>query len=520
MMTTSKTMITGGSKIVHPMLGSGTVRRLHRDGRALMVHFDSHPRLLLEVKRREVQLARQAGDSHATSGTEAPKAGKQRPASSRAPRDGDARSAVERRPFRRPMDRADVDEKASDGAARTLEALRLGVVPSADLRPSSVGRDTELMLVGRDLAEADSSGAARVFLGDYGTGKTHLLELIEYEALAKGFLVGRATLDAQYVQPNKPMRVYRQLVSSLRYPNGNGVAGSGLEPLMRRATGERTLIEALENGKSPLSNHLYLRPALHYFKELLDLDDPVPRALLLDWLSGQRPEGNQELDATVRKLGRRGPTIYSLKDFQPWAHVYAYLLGGISVLARGLGYRGLVLLIDEAENYDLLGSAARVFADSLFRCLVLAALGTEKVLYPESSVIKGGFGPQRRLPLIFRRPQHLYLVFAMTPSTVGEQFLRRLVAPERLTELAPLTLDDYQELSQRLSALVQTAYPEIRLPERMSRPLAEILWAMLRREHIQSPREATKLTVEFLDLIRLRPQGLGTFLEDIERSLA
>jgi len=113
--------------------------------------------------------------------------------------------------------------------------------------------------------------------------------------------------------------------------------------------GSRADIMAFLLVGTPLAGHLYLRPALHYFAPLDRLDDPVPRDLLLDWISGQRAEGNQELDAALRALARTsrafrsGPRIYALKDFQPWAHVYAHLLGGLALLARRVGFAGLVV---------------------------------------------------------------------------------------------------------------------------------------------------------------------------------
>ena len=150
---------------------------------------------------------------------------------------------------------------------------------------------------------------------------------------------------------------------------------------------------------------------------------------------------------------------------------------------------------------------------------MLAALGPDRVRFEESSIDKGGFPPQKRLPLVFHWPHHLYMVSAMTPSTAGEQLLRELIAPERLTELSPLSPDDYLELSRRLTALFEAGYPEMRLPEELDRPLGEILWALIRMQHIQSPREATKLTVEFLDLLRLRPGRLDTFFTDVAQTL-
>ena len=530
MASPSAATFAAGDRVVHPDLGGGTVRRLRRDGRALLVSFDSDPSLLLEVKAREV-CADEVAVAATSSTPAAPKRSSRRasgPASGPAPAPSPTHppAASPRKAFRRAGAAPAHADGASDEAAQALEALRLGVVPHADLRASSVGRDRELALVAADLDRAQEGGAARVFFGDYGTGKTHLLELVEREALSRGFLVGRATLDAQYVRPNHPQRIYRAVVSSLAYPDANSHATPGLEPLLRKAVADKALMAEIDAQEGALAGHLYLAPALHYFQALLPLDDSVPRDLLLDWIEGQRSEGNQELDDELRKLARsvrrlRGsqPSVYSLKDFQPWAHVYAYLLGGLGVLARRVGYAGLVVLLDEAENYDLLGSAARSFASSVFRCLVLAALGPTGVLFGEDTIEKGGFPPQKRLPLVFRWPQHLYVVSAMTPSTAGEDLLRSLVPSERLTELSPLSLADYHELGRRVTTLFERAHPEMRIPDRLNRPLGDVLWALIRTQHIQNPREATKLTVEFLDLLRLRPDALQSFFGDVERVL-
>jgi hypothetical protein len=52
----------------------------------------------------------------------------------------------------------------------------------------------------------------------------------------------------------------------------------------------------------------------------------------------------------------------------------AYLLSGISVLARLAGYSGLGVLIDEAESYSLLAAYQRPKADEFFSALIYAAL--------------------------------------------------------------------------------------------------------------------------------------------------
>ncbi len=511
MTSSTRTSISAGDRIVHPDLGAGVVRRSRRGGRALLVNFDSNPRLLLEVKAHEIKAEQPATKVHEA----APPLTPTKKMKKVLPKAGLG-------PFQKTGKAASGN---SNKAARTLEALRLGVVPHTDLRSSSVGRDLEIELVRQDLSKAQASGAARVFLGDYGAGKTHLLEIVERESLDAGFLVGRATFDAEYVMPSHPMRVYREVATSLTYPDFNASTPPGLAPLFRKAIESPQVQEEIEGGRQGIGRHLYLRPALHFFKALDEIDDPVPQDLLLDWISGQRSEGNVELDTVLRTLlrtqksYRAGPKIYSLKDFRPWAHVYAYLLGGISTLARKVGYRGLVILLDEAENFDLMGTAGRAFAEDVFSCLMVAALGPEGVSFAESAINKGGFPPQRKLPLMFQPHQHMYVVSAMTPSTAGENLLRRLVPDHLLSELTRLSQDSYHELSRRVVTIFETAYPEMRFGEQLSQPLGDVLWTLMRNNFIESPREATKLTVEFLDLIRLRHDAISAFFADVKRKL-
>jgi hypothetical protein len=98
--------------------------------------------------------------------------------------------------------------------------------------------------------------------------------------------------------------------------------------------------------------------------------------------------------------------------------------------------------------------------------------------------------------------------------------LRRLLPADRLTELEPLTLPSFHELSRRVTTIFETAYPDMRLSEQLARPFGDVLWNLLERNHISSPRDATKLTVELLDLIRLRQDAVTAFLADLRRTLA
>ncbi|MBI4703456.1 MAG: DUF2791 family P-loop domain-containing protein, partial [Deltaproteobacteria bacterium] len=92
------------------------------------------------------------------------------------------------------------DDARRSCAAQALEALRLGVVPAHHLQVYTVGREAALGAIREDPARASRSGGLRVVLGDYGSGKTHLLELAQKAALGAGFLATKAQLDGRAKQ--------------------------------------------------------------------------------------------------------------------------------------------------------------------------------------------------------------------------------------------------------------------------------------------------------------------------------
>jgi len=256
--------------VVHPAYGRGCVKRLVQGGRYLLVQFEGQ-RVVIQVAPREVcRLGPRGRRQPAADGPDI----QDRPALP------PARLAV-----------ASLLAEGTTGdhqALQVLEALRVGVAPGHLVELYTVGRETEMALVEADLDQTLQSGAARVFLGDYGSGKTHVLDCIEDRALRRNFLVARVTLDGTEVAPSHPRRVYRALVQNLVYPERSD--RPGLEPLL-----EAALEKAAERWLRRRSSryHHYLSPALAHYRELRR--NPQDRGLkdtLLDWLEGP-PHGLQ-----------------------------------------------------------------------------------------------------------------------------------------------------------------------------------------------------------------------------------
>lgn len=428
-------------------------------------------------------------------------------------------------------------------AALTLEAMRLGVVPPADLLQSTVGRDVEIDIVLKDLEQCKQTGARRAFLGDYGLGKSHMLELIEQLALKQNFLVSKVTLDHADLSPSQPKRIYHAIMRNLIYPDAPD-ALDGLYPLLDKAAKNDEVLKKylVKNDKSnPLPRavrdqlnaglHLYLSPAIAYMRALQQpeklhipahLGDHAAWAqmaqhLLLDWIEGHPTCSNQDINDELTMIRGRFPKIYSLLDYRPWAKIYGYLLNGISQLAKDVGYAGLVIVIDEAEFYTLLSSQNRLYAKSLFQAWSHAVSDTERDALPcsDDDLIVGGYGIQRELPLRYSDSPSLYLVFAMTPNSDGIRVLQDALPPQFICYLNQLTAPDYLRMTSHMVELYREAFPDIAFPDGLEFPLSDVVNALTQQGQLSNPRQTMKFLTEFLDIVRFSPDALPDVIQNL-----
>ena len=324
-----------GDRIRHPDWGAGKVLGLLRGGRMIRVEFDEMVGAPWEIPRDELMMLSPEGPPKVSTRQEKNKVpvedgGDRVPATSR-----DRQEAGKGAAPKVNQDAESPLREDSVTARQAIEALRLGVVPTTHLDTYTVGRDVELAVIYLDLESATRDGGFRVVLGDYGTGKTHFLEMAELLALEKGFLATRATLDSREVLPNKPRRIFHQLARGIRYPDDPNFEPRGLKPLLEKAADNVNLIRRWRGREQP-GLHPYLGPALFYMAVLPAIennDDLLER--LLDWIEGSEVASNVELETKLRRTTAARARLYALKDFRTVTHLYTLILGGIAELAAG-----------------------------------------------------------------------------------------------------------------------------------------------------------------------------------------
>ena len=434
------------------------------------------------------------------------------------------------------------DNVDGHAASLTLEAMRLGVVPDADIDAYTVGRQAEIDAVDADLGRVrQQGGAIRAFLGEYGTGKTHLLELIRERALSQNFVTARVVLDPEETAPSHPKRVYRQLIRSLEYPDRSVSDNRGLGPLFEQAAEDQPLLEQFHIEESVKARkvldegaHLYLTPALRYFRaiglgedngrrravpELSDDERDYGLTLLFNWLEGHPTISNQDIDDILRKMVGRQGRIFSMMDYRPWPRIYGYILSGLASMIRQVGYAGLVVLIDEAEFYSLLSSQNREYAEIWFKSLAWASIGDEETPVPFSrdDLDLGGYGILQDLPPRYGRDSGLYTVFAMTPNAEGKEALQSAVPKDQIAELSRLEMDDYRLLATEVASHYRRARADADIGDKMEGALCKLVSGLLHSGYIENPRQAMKFVVEFLDLSTFRRDQMPEVIQQLRQ---
>jgi hypothetical protein len=453
-----------GERVEHPHYGRGQILAVYKGGSEWLVRFESG--LRFRRPRQEFN--------------------------------GQSEAAVTIAPI--PVVPAAPLPKSRFEARSLIEALRFGVAPSAHVRELTVGLEKERESLKAALNEAHAKGGAvRAIVGEYGYGKSHLVELTAEEALERNFLVAATSLDLLELPPHRAFDIYSSLVTSLRYPDSD----------------ERGLGPLLEAADARVRDQLSARAALSLDPLQLALTafaESRQRKAYQAWLSGgRRAKGMHRLVPP----GQKFPSLYKVGHN---ARQMAYLLSGLSVLARLCNYSGLSVLIDEAESYSLLSPQQRPKAGLFFGAVIYAALQDRQVLLREEAF------PQHRwrdYPLAYGEDQALFFLFTVTRGDDNLP-LEAWLTPEQILELEPHhTPQEIGQFLQTLQSYHAQAYhyePGERQGQ-IRRAAAEHLAQGMRSGKL-SIRGVVRLAVELYDLLYLYPDyEVAELLEELRQQL-
>jgi len=362
-------------------------------------------------------------------------------------------------------------------ARRMIEAFRLGIVPQAAVRQFTFGRDAEIQQITKWLDDPELG--TLVVSGNYGSGKSHLIEHVYGRALQDGYAVARVELDLNETPFHKPKRVYTALARDLRFIVGPKNGTGNIRHLLE---------QALSAGA--LADHSYFANLKGTTRLQLDR---------WEWIEARetaRPWDTFNLSYVPL------PALY---DFSTTANIYTYLLTGLSwAVKEVLGLKGLLLLFDEAESIDRSHSSYQSTLARNFVSALLRAAANEQSLLGKpgrTDLNYCSMGDAGNVPFLYRRPCHLKLLFAFTALEYASQVPG--LARYQWIELRELSDEALAEIFLTISQVYRQAYTADREWD------AEYTFDDVLEQLGEGPsrtRRFVKATVEALDLSRFDSQ--------------
>ncbi|MFH1075947.1 MAG: BREX system ATP-binding domain-containing protein [Pseudomonadota bacterium] len=265
-----------------------------------------------------------------------------------------------------------IDQLKPFQARSIIEELRKGSVPGDYVPFFTVGRENWLTFIEDDLKNYIAEGGTKVrFLsGDYGDGKTHFMSIIRHLALQQGFAASFVVLTRD-VPIHKFEAVYQSLTRQLRGSfEGIGIRNllshwmDGLVQKEGTPSPEQIadIAETLRNLPGMNVNFANALTALAHnrFSPLMEgeVDDErtANREIIFHWFEAGK--------ATKQELKPFG--IFEVVN----KNNSKQMLNSLNAFLRYVGYKGLILLLDELETVIAQSASVRNAAYENVRLLI------------------------------------------------------------------------------------------------------------------------------------------------------
>ena len=241
-----------------------------------------------------------------------------------------------------------------------LSSLAAGVVPRVGAPYIAIGRTAEITALRRDLDAASCGGSStRFVIGNYGSGKSFLIQLMRGYAVEHGFVCADADLSPERRLASSGgggLATYRELIKNLAVkssPDGGAlphllsrwlsdisfaVESEGIPSSSQKFESEisRRVYETLRSIETGVGAFDFSKVVTMYFSAVRSLDSEREQACLR-WLRGE---------FGTKTEARAALGVTGIINDENW-YEYIKLLAAFS---RRIGYGGLVVFIDECVN--------------------------------------------------------------------------------------------------------------------------------------------------------------------------
>ncbi len=246
--------------------------------------------------------------------------------------------------------------------ASLISSLSAGVVPRSGAPYIAIGRDEEIRALLGDLEKiSEGEGTVRFLIGRYGSGKSFLMQLVRGYALDKGFLTADADLSPErrlYGTGGNGLATYKELIRNMA--SKSSPDGGALEKLLVKwissmqmelmelglaegtpefsAQMDKKILSVVREVECSVGGFDFARVLSEFYRAYV-LGNDQKQSACVRWFRGEY-SNKTEAKAFL------GFAVSSVVDDDNW---YDYIKLW-AVVARRIGYRGLVVFIDECVN--------------------------------------------------------------------------------------------------------------------------------------------------------------------------
>ena len=392
-------------------------------------------------------------------------------------------------------------------AQTLMNSLKGGVVPRVGLPYVTVGRKAEIDALLHDVdIIADGGASFRFIVGQYGSGKSFLLQTIRNYVRAKNFVVVDADLSPErrlQGTRGQGLATYKELVrnmSTKTKPEGGALSLildrwiSGVQQEAVEASGlsvtdpalanlvERRISAVIASLSEMVHGFDFARLLTLYYRAYVGGDDET-KAKVLKWFRGEyanKTEARQELGVNI---------IITDDDWYEYLKLFACFL-------RQAGYAGMLILIDELVNiYKIPNAITRQY-------------NYEKILTMYNDTMQG-------------KAQHLGIILCGTPQCMEDprrgvysyEALRSRLAEGRFSgthkdllspviRLQPLTPEEMLILVEKLADIHAGLYEYEQIVAQQDMvDFIEIEFGRIGADSHITPREVIRDFIEVLDIV-------------------
>lgn len=407
--------------------------------------------------------------------------------------------------------------------AGLLSSISAGVVPRMGAPYIAIGRGEEIEALLSDLeAVNDGGGSMRFIIGKYGSGKSFLIQLVRGFALERGFITADADLSPERRicgAKGTGIATYRELIRNLASkssPDGgalsqivakwlselqSSVALRGYEVGSEEFTREltATIYAQTRELEAEIGGFDFATVLTLYYKSYINGDEDKKSACMR-WLRG-------EFSSKTEARNALGVSVGGIIDDDNW-YEYIKLL---AVFFRKIGYRGLVVFIDECVN--LYKIANRISRENNYEKLLSMFNDTLQGKAEGLALIFGGT-PQ----FLEDTRRGLFSYEALRSRLADGQFqkagFKNLIGP--VIRLRRLSDDELFALIARITALHAQNYAWE--PRVTSENMAEFLKICLERagaDTMITPREIIR---DYMTVLNILLQNPDTSFADVVSS--